>query len=292
MGDGKIKEQLHDVMREAKNAARSLDHLMHGVVMILVLIGLLFLLVSAISTGLLIAITMTVVFSVSLAVFVSTQSFGEGALALIFGLVGIFSVDWTTGGLIAFNFAWVAFAGLAFIISAIRSNADLQIIYGDIAQRLSDSRQEAASKEKEITALADSLKIGLLGYEGVAETFRLMAYRGVKEALFSPVVLETERLVKLTRTDHEKLSSFLVDLIKRLDVQTVGEFEKVAEEVRDILRGVKATPGEFFAAYEASRAILLRREVRHDEFFRALGQAIDEGVPPEQAHAAVMEKMR
>ncbi|MBF8221949.1 hypothetical protein [Halomonas sp. 328] len=289
MTDKKLQGLMKDSVREARNALRSLDRLMHGVAMIIVLIGIVFILASAVSTTILTAVSMVIVFSVSLAVYISTQSFGEGALALIFGLVGIFSVEWTTGGLVAFNFAWVAFSGLAFIIAGIRSAGDLQVIMRDAAQRLAECPRDVANKEKKIDDLVYKHQIGSIGAEGVAKIIRLLAYRGVSEDLFSPVIEETGRLVKFTRISYDKLSAFLIDLIRRFEVGTVSEFVAIAQEVRQILDSVKATPEEFFASYEESRSLLLGDRVDHHRFFVALGQAIDEGVQIQHVHARVSE---
>lgn len=289
MTDKKLQGLMKDSVREARNALRSLDHLMHGVAMIIVLIGLIFILVSAISTTILITVSVVIVFSVSLVVYSSTQSFGEGALALVVGLVGIFSVEWKTGELVTFNFAWVAFAGLAIIISGIRSAGDLQVITRDAAQRLAERSGDVAEKEKKINDLVYKHQIRSIGAEGVAKVIRLLAYRDVSEDLFSPVIEETGRLAKFTRISYDKLSAFLIDLIRRFEISTVSEFVAIAQEVRQILGSVKATPEEFFAGYEESRSLLLRGRVDHQRFFVALGQAIDEGIQVQHVYDRVSE---
>ena len=62
------------------------------------------------------AFAIILVLATSLGIFIKTGNYGEAALALVAGLLTIYSVEWTTGRWLAFVSVWITFTMIALYV--------------------------------------------------------------------------------------------------------------------------------------------------------------------------------
>jgi hypothetical protein len=172
------------------------------IVMTLVIAGVTWL--ALFSSKVMLGTVLLVVLGVAMIVYVSTQNYGEAALALVAGLLTTYSVTWNGKRFIGFIAVWSGFSFLALMISSVRIASKQESIYRQASLALADDGMNSSLIEKQLQSIGKaSMKIALGPVER-AEVIRVFAFRrlsltvmeaGLKAVAMLSIITEVNSLV-------------------------------------------------------------------------------------------------
>jgi hypothetical protein len=263
-------------VRELINTVRALYRLAPAAVAIGNVVGWGFILVALSSGVLMIGCISVLMLAIALMVFARTRNFGEASLALLAGLLAAVAVEWTHPKFVLFTAAVLTFFLLAMLIASVRLAARVEELY--LSASLTLSPDNHGDTERELKRSVDAANLKMLSPEVRAEATQFLAFRRFPLELIAPTLQSIERLTVTAGVDWKQAALFVADLYTSISTTTVSY--RVAEIMDAAFRSVRNSPVppvEYFAAFAASRRLLLSREVPPAIFFTKLEEALGAG---------------
>ncbi len=215
---------------------------------------------------------------VSLGIFAVRENFGEATLSLVGGLLTIFAFEWTPARYIAFMTVWFGFAFAALLISSVKLAAKSEDIYRMASLRLANEGDDYQEIEKQLRKIGGSTILKMLGPIERAEIIRILAFRKLPIALFSPCLKAVETLTVITKCDIKTIAIFLADFVLSFSPESDVDALRLVDTLYDVIKNVPVPPEEFFRAFEASRGLLVSQRISAIEFLEGLEECLTRGV--------------
>lgn len=187
---------------------------------------------------------------------------------------------WTPGRYIAFSTAWVGFALAALLISSIKLAAKAEDIYRQAAFRLADAESDYRAIEKQLREIGSSTPLKMLGPIERAEVIRFLGFRKLPIELFGPCLNAVETLSVITEVELNTITIFVSDFLRSFPVDSTTVAHRLVDILYEAIRESPVPPHDFFAAFSASRRLLLTQTVSPHEFLQGLRECLESGVAP------------
>ena len=140
-------ETTSSVLRSLRGALQAANRIVPFIVVVALLLATVAIAVAATSSNAMMAIAVLLVLGTSIVVYASTSNYGEAALALVAGLLTVFSVEWTAGRFVIFAGAWTVFSLAVLLIASIRIAATVEDLYLHAASSVSrNSKTRSGSR--------------------------------------------------------------------------------------------------------------------------------------------------
>lgn len=280
-----IQKSLYQVLVELRATLKSLYGLAPFAVVVLTILAAGIVSVAVLSAKLMVSVVLLVVLAVAVMVYISTNEYGEAALALVAGLLTVYSVNWTPWTFVGFISVWLAFSFFALMISSIRLAAKSESIYRQAALALAPSADVSGPVESQLKEIGADKTLRSLGPIERAEVIRLFAFRRLPMGMISPALKAVEILSVITQIEHQVVAKFIADVYRVFDFATPADHVGVLDTLFVTLRESAVPPVDFFTGFDASRHLILSRAINPTKFFGLLREALESGVAPaETAH--------
>lgn len=233
------------------------------------------------SSKLMLGMVLLVVWGVAVIVYISTQKYGEAALALVAGLLTAYSVTWNTARFIGFVAIWAGFSFVAFLISSVRVSNKAESIYRQASLTMADEVADSFLIEKELRAIGEASNNVSLGPIERAEVIRVFAFRKLPISVMQAGLKSVGMLAVITEIEPKTVANFIADVYRIFDATTSAQGEMIMGIMHQTIKRSAVPPRDFMAAFEHSRRLVLSRTVDAPSYFAELQLALDAGVTPE-----------
>lgn len=281
----KVREPLARSIKALGSAIRSLFKLAPGAAIVIVGVSTYFVSIIAENSGLHELFATLIVFFVSLIVYVRSKNFGEGALALVAGLLAVFSVEWDQQSFIIFASTWIGFTVLAFLVSSVRIAMKVESLRRRAALRI-DSRMYK-EVESLLSKSASRSELKMLSPTERAEVQLVFAYANVELGAMDDALVFAEQLHVITDIDLKRVASFVADL-----VAIIGRKRRITEVLDSIYTLVNEAPyppEDIFDVVRRTKYIVLRNILTSDEYFSRIVDLMTNGVDPGDIHERLLQ---
>lgn len=241
------------------------------------------------SLQLMMAIVVLLVLIAALSVYASTRNYGEATLALAAGLLTAFTVEWNSGSFAAFVFAWVALSITALLISSVSIAARVEEIISDAA--ISLGAKDHKEMVRKLEKISKKIHTEILGPVERAEVLRLFAFRKLSLDAMSHGLRATEMLHTITGVPHLGVATFIADVYKMFRREASTRYQPLLDRVYTHIRESPVSPSEFIDAFNDSRHLALSGDLRPEDYFAHLRDALDEGIHPGDISEYLEEKI-
>lgn len=274
-----VRKSFYEVWRAFGAAVKSLYKLAPCLVIVMaaVIAGVTWL--ALFSSKLMLGSVLLVVWGVAIVVYVSTQKYGEAALALVAGLLTAYSVTWNTPRFIGFVVIWSGFSFIALLISSIKIASQVESIYRQASLTMASS--DSFLIEKELKAIGEAADKVSLGPVERAEAIRIFAFRKLPISIMAAGLKSVGMLSVITGIDSKIVSNFIADVYRIFSADTTEQAQLILEVIHQTIRESAAPPADFMAAFDHSRRLVLSRSIDASNYFAELQFALDAGVAPE-----------
>jgi hypothetical protein len=274
--------------RSLASVLKSMNSLVPGVSVVggLVLIVVGYVVVRA---GFMMGFTALVVFIVGVAVYARTSNYGEAALALVAGLLTVFTVTWRVSTFSVFLAAWGGFTILVFLISSVRLASRREDVYTQAALSMApadDYFGVGASLEaigKEADCLLDPIER--------AEVIRIFAYRKLPLRSMRGALEAVDKLSTISRVEPTRVASFIADVFRVFEPPDEETADALLDHIYSLIRDSVAAPQEYFEAFDQSRRLILAAKLNSDQFFNTLNEGLEAGVPVSDIYAYMSSRL-
>ena len=233
------------------------------------------------SSRLMLGSVLIIVWGVAVIIYMSTQKYGEAALALVAGLLTAYSVTWNAARFIGFIAVWTGFSFVALLISSIRISSATENIYRQASLTMADETTNSYLIEKELKAIGESANKASLGPIERAETIRIFAFRKLPLSIMQAGLKAVGMLSVITEIEAKVVANFIADVYRIFNASTTEHGELVMEVVYETIRQSAAPPMDFMVAFEHSKRLVLMKSFDSTDYFLELQRALDAGVAPE-----------
>ena len=225
------------------------------------------------------ATAVILVLVVSLGIFIARNRFGEALLSIIGGLIAVLRVDWSVGLYIAFWSAWLGFSLLSLLVSSIRLAAINQDIIRQAAIFLGPPKSNITEYENKIrSAMKESQTPHFKPIER-AELARFFIFRNLSIDLLPKLIKSTESLSAISKADKLSVASCIADVALSTSAsKTTLTTNRICDPIFLALRDTRATPEEFFEAFQKARKFLVGNHFELDAFLIELTNLLDLGL--------------
>jgi hypothetical protein len=213
-------------------------------------------------------------------IYLTTDNYGEAALALAAGLLAAFTVQWNWGPFLLFVASWFALTGAVILISSIKVGAKHENILINAALVIDPSKSKVV--QKQLNGIIKDKSIGILGPVKCAEVLRIFAYRKMSIESMRYGLRATDILTAITGVNHEDIAYFVADIYKMFPVNSEQRYETLLNQINNTIRSSPVSPNEFIRAFTASRRMVLSGEAEPESYFEHLTIALEKGWSPEQ----------
>ncbi len=286
MTEKKLQRSLRDLMRELRNTLASMNRLLPSVVVIIAALSLWVIVLSLGSLKAMMGIAVILVFAVAIAVYTRTANYGEAALALVAGLLTVYSVEWTGPRFATFVTVWTVFSLLVLIIGSVKLAARMEEVISDAAYFAFGSR--AKVHQAELKAIAEDKTVTMLGPVEKAEVLRVFAFRKLQTRSMPSGLKATEVLSTVTGADHESIAHFVADIEKMFGADSRDRYSRFLTRVPDVIRESPVSPSDFIRAFQDSRHLALSGKLSPEEYFDKLQQTLESGTRPDHVCDALV----
>lgn len=287
MPDNELKQSSTEALLTFRNLLASLNKLVPQIVVIATFLGLLTIFILTFSMKLMVGSALLIVLGVSLGVYAKTVNYGEAALALVAGLLTIYSVDWTAAKFVAFAFSWLAFSLFALIISSMQLASKIEMILLNAAQ--SFDTENTKEVEKQLQEISNDTSIKTLGPIKRAEVIRLFAFRNLPISLMKPALKSVEILSTITQVEHEAMALFVADVYKVFGDSSDEYYQAFLDKIYKTIRNTPVSPKEFIHAFQASRRLVFSERIPVDTYLQKLTRALESGIPSDEVYEYLRE---
>ncbi|NJN61591.1 MAG: hypothetical protein HC795_08780 [Coleofasciculaceae cyanobacterium RL_1_1] len=242
------------------------------------IVGCSSILILSLNTTLMMGSLILVVLITSLLIFSKKESFGEAALPLVGGLLTILRTEWTVSLYAVFMITWIAFALLAFLLSAIKVAAQQEELLKEAAAIITkQDLSKLKSVESELKEFCQISEAGQLGPIERAKLIRLLAFRKIDIQLYSTALNSVEVLKTITRVEPEKIVLFLADFFQVLKIESHENIVSLVDELYEVIWKTPVQPVEFFNAFSKCRKFLVDSDLSPHDFIHKLSLLLTKG---------------
>lgn len=236
------------------------------------------------SSKMMMGVVLIIVWVVSLLVYLRTQDYGEAALALVAGLLTVYTVDWTPLRFVAFCAAWVGFAATALLISSLRLAAGTEKIYMDGASLAASDPSLIKGLYETLRGIGEKTQYGQFGPIQRAEIIRFFCFRRVPLGLMRQLLQATGTVSLASRIDPLRIAGLFADFTK-LHSQDPASSMALVDVMDTMLKRSPVSPDEYIAALENTRHYVLGRSMPIPKYFERLELALNSGILPQNMDA-------
>lgn len=288
----RIRQSFRENITALRGVLHAANRIVPGVIVVAALIAVGVTWVLTLSSALMVGTMTFLVVAISLLVYAKTNSYGEAALALVAGLLTVFTVEWTVTRFITFSAAWIGFSFFALIISSVKIAAASEDLYLQSSRLVAEEGQDAKVVEARLRAVAKSDKIRSLGPNERAEAVRVFAYRKIPiesmEILFPTVGM----LSLLTRVGHQEIAQFMGDFYHM--IAKARETDDPVPTLDGLYAAIKdspADPNEFVTAFRRCRRLVMSDGVGMMLYLRLIQIGLETGVSPDEMYHWLSEQI-
>lgn len=277
--DAQLSKKLSDSLKSLSAATQSAYELAPIAVILLFLLAIPIVFLTTISSGLMKATAVILVLVVSLGIFIARNKFGEALLSIIGGLIAVLRVDWSIGLYIAFWSAWLGFSLLSLLISSLRLAAINQEIVRQAAVFIGSPRSDISEYERKIqSAMKESQTPHFKPIER-AELARFFIFRKFSIDLLPKLIKATDKMSSVSKVDTLTVASCVADVALSIENSEIAlTTNLICDPIFLAIRGTRATPDEFFQAFQNSRRFLIGDYFDLGVFLKELTNLLDMGL--------------
>lgn len=273
---------LRDSIKALISTLQGLSNLAPGCAIVAMILTSAIIIISLNFAPIMMGITMLIVLVVSIIVYSQTENYGEAALALVAGLLTVYTVEWDSAKFVTFISLWVGLSLFIFLISSVKLAAEQEEILSDAAISVkADNVKKQIEKYKKIS---NDKFIKMLGPIKRAEIIRLFAFRKVPEESMVFGLRAVEMLSTITRVDYLDTARFVIDVYKMNQSLPGPLYQNLLDDVYETIRGSTVSPDEFISAFRNSRHLVLSGRIEPKRYFHQLSLALDQGVAPNEIY--------
>lgn len=288
MTEKKLQRSMGDAGRELKNMLVSMNRLVPSVVVIIAALSVWLIVLSLGSLKAMMGIAVILVFAVAVAIYARTANYGESALALVAGLLTVYSVEWTGPRFAVFVTVWTVFSLLVLIIGSVKLAARMEEVISDAAYFAFGSR--AKPHQAELKAITEDKGVTMLGPIEKAEVLRVFAFRKIPIQNMPSGLRATEVLSIVTGADHESMAHFVADIEKMFGAAASDRYARFLARVPDVIRDSPVSPADFIRAFQDSRHLALSGALSPEDYFDSLRTTLESGIRPDDVCKALSNK--
>ena len=281
-----IKTSLVDTWKALLNTISALNRLLPGCILVIFMISILFVYVVNSLTSFYYIFTLATLIAVSALVYISTSNYGESALALVAGLLTVFTVaDWDAGKTAIFIFVWITFSLIAFLISGIKLSATNEDTLIDAAVAIDLKNSDTTVKE--LRQIISTTKGSQLGPNELADVLRILAHRKLPIELMQSALHSVSTLYTISRGDYKAIALFVVDIYQTFSVpnqKTKKNYARLLDRDYETIRQTPTSPSEFIDAVTKSRRYALAQSLELEQFLKLLSEALSKGVSADEMY--------
>lgn len=271
------------LLRGLANTVSALHHLAPGVVAIGILLLIAIGWACLYSKPLMISMVLAVVGISSLFVYFGTASYGQGALALVGGLLTAYSVQWNPPNFIAFLGLWGGFSFLAIIVESVKVAMKTEEIYRRAAVLLAP--EDHIAMESALRKIGRHNPDGYLGPIERAETILHFSFRRVPFPTMPKLLDLVGKISTVTGLTPRETAKFIADLFKALE----NEDPMHLLAIWDFFREVPVPPEEVVTGFHATKSILLSGRLSAAAYLERLRIGFQRGIPADRMEAFILE---
>lgn len=275
-----IRNSLHRSGKDLKNLIKSLHNLIPGIVVIIALLSATIISVALLTTELSMGFTILLVFAVSVAVYGNTKNFGESSLALVAGLLTVFTVNWTMSLFIIFWVTWVGFALFALIIAAIKIAAQKEEIYVDASVALSNGGDDSEEIEKQLREIAKDSSQQKLGPIEKAEVIQILAHRKIPIESIADTLNAIQVLSTATKVDYKSVAYFFGDIYRVIRERPDNEWQPNLDFIYETIKESPVHPKEFIESFDVTKRLVLSGQIPLINLLIEIRDALGIGISP------------
>lgn len=276
-----LNQSTQELWRSLVSMVKSAYNLAPAAVVVLALIITAVVWIALNSTKLMVGVILLLVLAVAVLVYVTTEKYGEAALALVGGLLTAYSVEWSAARFVAFMGVWSAFSFMALIIASMKLAMKSESIFRQAALAYASDVTQAAVIEAQLRSVADNRSIQGLGPIERAETIRLFVFRKLPLEVMPAGLKAVAMLSVIMQLPHLTVAQFVADVYRLFDATNSITGEIIIDLVYRTIRESAAPPVDFITAFQNSRRLVLSKSLDADTFFAELQNALESGVPAE-----------
>lgn len=275
-----IRNSLSHSWNDLKNIVKSLNNLISGIVIVIALLSATLIWVALSSAGLSMGFTILLVFLVSIAVYIKTNNFGEASLALVAGLLTVFTVDWTQSLFLIFWLTWIGFAIFALIIASIRIAAKTEEIYVDASLALTDDRENSKTIEKRLRKIAKDSPHRNLGPIERAEVIQILSHRKIPIESIGDTLSAIQVLSTVTKVDYKSVAYFFGDIYRVIRERPNNEWQPTLAFIYKTIKESPVHPKEFISSFDETKRLVLAGRLSLLNLLIEIRDALSIGVSP------------
>lgn len=272
---------LNQVARELFATMQAMNKLMPGIIFMAMLLAAAMISVTILSAKLMMGFTILIVALVAILVYACSNNYGEAALALVAGLLTVFTVDWTLGRFLIFDVTWIGFSLFALIISSVKLAASSEDIYRQASLFLSpdlDKYEEIECLLKEIGKNCESMGLGPIEQ---AEAIRILAFRKLPIGAIGSAIKLIGTLSIVTKIDTKTIALFVADVYRMLEFDPAACDDAIISDIYDLIQETPVSPLEVITAFDKSRHLVLSGRTDMHRYLRLLRDGLGFGLKPE-----------
>lgn len=288
---GNIRDSLSNTWTDLKNVVKSLNDLIPGIVVIILLLSATIILVALTVTELSMGLTVLIVFTVSVAVYIKTNNFGEASLALVAGLLTVFTVDWTSSLFIIFWVTWIGFAIFSLIIASIRIAAKTEEIYVDASVSLSEDGDDSKEIEKQLRKIAKESPRKKLGPVERAEVIQILAHRKIPIDSIGDTLNAIQDLSTATKVDYKSVAYFFGDIYRIIRERPDSEWQPTKDFIYLTIKESPVHPKEYISSFDETKRLVLSGRLSLIELLTSIRDALRIGISPNDMYSFVDERI-
>lgn len=236
-------------------------------------------------------LTVIVVLLVSIIVYIRSKNYGEATLALVAGLLTVFTVDWDNHRFIIFMTVWIGFSLIAIMVSSVRIAAAVEDIYRQASLSIAGGSEAYKEIEKELKKIGDEVVTGTIGPVERAEIIRLLCFKKLPLNVISHALKAVGTISVITKVDIKTVAMFIADLYKVLETSEETDYNKVLDWIYILIRETPVPPIEFIEAFEKTRRLVLSKRIDLLEYFEVLKNGLESGVSEEDMNDYIINNI-
>jgi hypothetical protein len=288
----RIRHSLKESLIALRGTLHAMNHAVPSLVVVATFVSVGIIWALALSSTLMVGATTFLVVAISILVYSRMNNYGEAALALVAGLLTVFTVEWTVGRFVAFSVAWLGFSFFALMISSIKIAMVNEDIYLQSSLLVAEEDEAPKVIEARLQAISASEKIRSLGPTERAEVIRVFAYRKVPIDTMEALLHTVRMLSTLTRVGHQEIGNFMADFYHMIGkANSKDDPLPTLDGLYAAIKDSPADPTEFITAFRRCRRLVMSEGISMMVYLRLLHIGLEAGVAPEEMYSWLSEQI-
>lgn len=220
-------------------------------------------------------LVLTIVFGVSIYIYIKTNNYGEASLSLVAGILAAFTVEWSTELATLFAIIWISHVVFVMLYQSIKMAAEHENIFRQAAIWIDLSNfNDIETKLRDITKTSLD---GMIGPIEAAKIIRLLAYYGHPIEFMSGTLNSIEKIVTVTEVDPETITLFHVDIYKKIKPTNEVNYNHKIQNAYNELCKTAVPPSIFFEAFKKTRRLIFSEDINIEKYFQVLRIGLNNG---------------